>query len=198
MRGSHQSLSAGIVFAAAFLGVALLRLSVGQTADAQALPTATGPGTYLALGGTFSRFQSDYGQTLINGRALFVDLNPYWHYGIEAEARRSDYPRFGERQSTLLVGPRWVPRYGRFVPYGKFLIGVGQFDFPHGYGAGRYLAIAPGAGVDINLTRQIRIRAVDFEYQTWPGFSFGPLRPYGLSAGVSVQLRALSRLKLAR
>lgn len=182
----------------AFAVVALLRVLMGSAADAQALPTATGPGTYIEVGGSVSGFQSDYGKTLIHGGAIFIDVNPYWHSGIEIEARRSDYPHFGERQSTLLAGPRWSARSSRFVPYAKFLAGGGQFDFPHGYGTGRYFVLAPGAGLDINLTRRVKVRAIDFEYQTWPGFSFGTLKPYGLSAGISVQVWGPKWMRFAR
>jgi hypothetical protein len=35
------------------------------------------------------------------------------------------------------------------------------------------------------------------DYQVWPGFSFGSLHPYGISAGVSFQLLGASRTKLS-
>src|SRR6185437_4489782 len=138
MRLNSLPLSKRVTAPAAFAIIVVLWVALGSNANAQALPTATGPGTYIALGGGLARFQSDYGKTTIRGYTFFMDVSPYWHSGLEVEARRSDYPHFGERQSTLLVGPRWSIRTGRLVPYSKLLMGGGQFSFPHGYGTGRY------------------------------------------------------------
>ena len=105
-----------------------------RTVRAQALPTATGPGAYVIVGGAYSRFQADYGSQAINGAAVYVDSNLIWRYGAETEARRVVYPSFGMRQSTLLAGPRWSLRSKGFVPYVKLLAGGGRFEFPYGYG----------------------------------------------------------------
>src|SRR5580698_10469971 len=51
-----------------FEGLALAALFwYGHVAHSQALPTATGPGSYVIVGGTFSDFESDYGQQRITG-----------------------------------------------------------------------------------------------------------------------------------
>ena len=71
-------------------------------ADAQALPAGTGTGMYVIVGGTFSEFQADYGKQDILGGGIYVDTNLYWRWGLETEARRMQYPQFGERQTTLL------------------------------------------------------------------------------------------------
>ena len=126
-------------------------LASGHPAFTQALPTGTGPGAYATAGGTFSEFQADYGRRTISGASIYVDSNLDWRYGIETEARRMAYPDFGERQSTLLAGPRWSFRPKGFVPYVKLLAGGGRFDFPYGYGTGNYFAVAPGAGIDLSL-----------------------------------------------
>jgi len=175
---------------AAMLLVALL---TSQRGHAQALPAATGPGTYVIVGGTFSGFASDYGKQTITGTSIFVDTNLFWRYGIESEARRTVYPKLGERQTTLLAGPRLSFRAKGLIPYAKMLVGGGRFDFPYGYGHGDYFVVAPGAGVDLRLGQKVRVRMIDFEYQMWPGFSYGSLYPYGLSAGISFQLWGTSR-----
>ena len=41
------------------VGALLVGLTTEHTADAQALPTATGPGAYVTVGGTYSHFQAD-------------------------------------------------------------------------------------------------------------------------------------------
>jgi hypothetical protein len=179
-------------------GAALLALVPQKTTLAQALPTAVGPGAYVIVGGTFSDFQADYGDRTIEGASLYVDSNLAWRYGIETEARRMTYAEFGERQSTLLAGPRWTFRPKGFVPYVKLLAGGGRFDFPFGYAYGNYFVMAPGAGIDLRLGQRVRVRLVDVEYQIWPSFSFGALHPYGLSTGISFQVLGSSRTKMSK
>lgn len=173
-------------------------LIASHSAHAQALPTATGPGTYVIVGGTLSSFESDYGKQAITGSSIYVDSNLYWRSGIETEARRIVYPNFGERQSTLLAGPRWSFRAKGLVPYVKLLAGGGRFDFPYGFGHGDYFVVAPGAGLDLRVGEKVRVRLIDFEYQEWPGFSFGSLHPYGISAGISFQVWGASRTNISR
>ena len=178
--------------------VALFALVSKQAAVAQALPTGSGPGAYVIAGGTFSEFQADYGSRTISGASIYVDSNLDWRYGIEVEARRMAYPDYGERQSTLLAGPRWSFRPKGFVPYVKLLAGGGRFDFPYGYGTGNYFVVAPGAGVDLRLGERVRLRLADFEYQVWPGFTFGSIHPYGVSAGISYQILGSSRTRMSK
>jgi hypothetical protein len=185
----------GWLFAGALLLVGLL---TGRAAPAQALPTASGPGAYVIVGGTFSDFQADYGRQAITGAGVYVDSNLFWRFGLETEARRMVYPNSSQRQSTLLAGPRWSFRPKRFVPYVKVLAGGGRLDFPYGYGYGNYFVVAPGAGVDLCLGQRVRVRVADFEYQMWPGFSYGSLHPYGVSAGISFQVLGSSRTKMSR
>jgi hypothetical protein len=179
----------------ALLTIALL---CGCRLHAQALPTATGPGAYVIVGGTYSGFESDYGQQKISGASIYADTNFIWRYGLETEARRMTYGHFGERQSTLLAGPRWSFRPTGWVPYAKVLVGGGRLDFPYGFGHGDYFVVAPGAGIDLRLGQKIRVRLVDVEYQLWPGFTFASLRPYGVSAGISFQILGSTRTKLSR
>lgn len=159
-------------------------------ASGQALYTATGPGSYVSVGVTGSLFQSQYGQRLLGGTAVYVDANLYRRVGIEAEARWLNLHTDEDvRQRTYLVGPKLSLKGRGFRPYAKFLVGRGEFDFPFGYAHGSYFAMAPGAGLDLRIRQsRVSIRVIDFEYQVWPGFSFGTLRPYGASAGVSVRV----------
>lgn len=180
-RRVRELAGAGIlVLAAAIAGAGAAR--------AQALPTGTGTGMYVIVGGTFSDFQADYGVQRISGGGVYVDTNLFWRYGIETEARRMNYPNFGESQETLLAGPRWSFRPKGFVPYVKVLAGGGRFTFPYGYGTGDYFVVAPGAGVDLRVGSRLRVRLIDFEYQDWPEFTFGAIHPYGVTAGISFQV----------
>jgi hypothetical protein len=162
---------------------------LGYAVHAQNIPTAKGPGSYLSIGGEVSAFQADYGQRVLGGGVLFADLNPTWRIGLEGEAR---YLRFNTSEdvteTNYLAGPRVMLRPGPLRPYVKFLIGAGKITLPFHYAQGTFLSYAPGGGADYLLNDRLTIRLIDFEYQMWPGFPFGELRPYGLSAGISFRL----------
>jgi len=163
-------------------------------ASAQASATATGPGASVVVGGGVSMFQSVYGQRDLGGGFVFVDVQPQWRFSIEAEAR---YLRLHTSEDVseknYLVGPRVLVRPGRWQPYMKFLIGDGHIDMPFQYGRGDFLALVPGAGLDVELNNVVNVRVVDVEYQLWRDFPYGNLRPYGISAGLSLRLTPIVR-----
>jgi opacity protein-like surface antigen len=165
-------------------------------ARAQNIPTAIGPGSYVAVGGEVSAFQADYGQRVLGGGVLFVDVNPTWRIGFEGEAR---YLRFNTledvTESNYLVGPRVMLKPGPFRPYVKFLVGAGKITLPFHYADGTFLSYAPGAGLDYLVNDRVTVRVIDFEYQFWPDFaSYGELRPYGVSAGISFRLNPVEHI----
>ena len=86
-----------------------------------------------------------------------------------------------------------ILRPRRFQPYGKFLAGMGKITLPFGYAHGSFLTYAPGAGLDVALNSHVSVRAIDFEYQHWPQFTYGALSPYGISAGISFRLNPVPR-----
>jgi hypothetical protein len=161
-----------------------------STASAQAVPTATGPGTYISGGLELSGFQQDYGQRYIGGEGLFVDANLYRRIGIEAEVRLLNaHTSEDVKQQTYLIGPKISTNAHAFRPYIKLLAGRGHFDFPFHYATGAYFVVAPGAGLDWHLGQsRFNVRVIDFEYQIWPQFTFGELHPYGASVGISYNL----------
>ncbi len=175
------------------LPLLLLCISAGTLATgsacAQALPTATGPGPYIAVGVTGSIFNTDYGKTNIAGPTIFVDANIRRRWGLEGEARFLRYHQTtGIQQDEYLIGPRYAFKDSHLVPYVKFPVGLTKMQFPYGYGTGHYFVMAPGGGFDYWLNDRVRLRLVDFEYQLWPQFTFGTLHPYGASAGVSFRV----------
>jgi hypothetical protein len=157
---------------------------------AQAEPAGLGPGTYLNLGITPSLYQAQYGHQQLAGGSIYLDANPYRRLGGEVEYRTLRYHASeGIRQSTLLAGPRLSVKLHRFRPYAKLLVGRGDFRFPFDYARGSYFALAPGAGLDWTPRKgRFTVRVVDVEYQYWPGFSFGPITPYGYSSGLALRL----------
>jgi hypothetical protein len=161
---------------------------------AQALPTATAPGAYISVGTTYSFFESGYGQQKVQGPGIYFDINPIRAAGIEVEGRwlkQNQSPSMTE--STYLVGPRVQFRRGPYIPYVKTLVGLNYFGFPYDTARGRYFTIAPGAGVDLMLSNDLKIRLIDVEYQQLPQFTFGTISPYGISFGVNYRVYNGSR-----
>ncbi len=176
------------------LGSALLLGCVSGLSGAQALPTASGPGSNVTVGGGYSFLKSDYGRRMLGGGFLYADVHPHWRYGLEGEIRYLRAHRDEDvTQTTYLGGAHVYLMRNSIRPYAKFLSGVGRLNFPFHYATGTYLVLAPGAGVDLLLSDRFTVRAIDFEYQDWPQFSFGALNPYGMSVGVSIRLNAVSR-----
>jgi hypothetical protein len=186
----------------ATLVLLLLLLGFGvRRARAQAMPTASAPGEYVAIGGGASIFQADYGQRNIGGLTAYADINLTGRYGIEAEARYLRYRTSEDvTETNYFVGPRVAIFPGRSLrPYVKFLVGDGHIVLPFHYAEGDFFTLAPGAGLEYAIRDRYIVRIVDFEYQTWPQFSAGPqfpvgsLHPYGLSAGISIRLNSIPR-----
>ena len=189
---------------ARLLALVLLTTAAG----AQARYAGIAPGTYIAVGATWSSFDTDYGRQRTSGAALFLDTNLYRRIGAELEYRAQPIApqplaggqnQPGTRVTTFLAGPKLSARGRTWRPYAKLLAGRGTFTFPFNYGQGTYFVAAPGAGLDwrppahLNRTgdlsqSRLLVRLIDLEYQIWPNFTFGPLHPYGLSTGLSYRL----------
>ncbi len=167
---------------------ALLR--VAPRAAAQALPTATGPGGHVSVGVFASGFESDYGLRRIGGYGAYADYSPTWRMGAEAEYRTLHLHEEAQvSQTTYLAGPKIGLSSRSLAPYVKVLGGLGVFHFPYRYADGHYFVVAPGAGLEWRIADgRARLRLIDFEYQSWPQFTYGSLHPYGISAGVSIRL----------
>jgi hypothetical protein len=170
------------------LNVMALAGPLAPACHAQAYYTATGPGSYISLGATVSGFQQgQYGNAKIAGGTIFLDAHLYRKIGVEAEARELNlHSAEGIHETNYLIGPKISAKGHALRPYAKFLVGRGDFRFPFGYAYGKYFMMAPGAGLDWRVHRgKVIVRVVDFEYQIWPDFTFGEIRPYGLSTGLA-------------
>jgi hypothetical protein len=157
---------------------------------AQEIPTQIRPGAYVSAGASIAQYQMDYGQHVLGGAAVYVDVNLSAHYGIESEARWLLINQAANvHASTQLAGLRISLMYVHgFTPYVKLLGGAARFTFPYKYATGTYFVLSPGAGVDLNLRHRLTLRLLDVEYQSWPQFTYGTLHPYGASIGMSYRI----------
>ncbi len=176
-------------------------LCAGSTlARAQVEPTAYRGQLSLRVGGLGSGFQPDYAGGLVPGASperlygygVYADLKFTRWAQLEGEARwlrMNSYLNI--TQDNYLIGPR-VPihefKWRQATPYGKALFGLGTMNFEFDYAHGHFADIALGGGVDLRLTKRISLRPIDFEYQLWPNWVSGTLKPYGASVGVAYKV----------
>jgi opacity protein-like surface antigen len=177
------------------ISIPLLMLGLGsQIVQAQALATATGPGSYVAIGGGASGFPSDYDGRKIGGGLVFMDVQPTFRYGFEAETRFLRYHTDeGVDQTNYLVGIHVGLRPQRLRPYAKLLVGATRIKAPFGYAQGTFFTFVPGAGIDYQLSDRWTARVVDAEYQIVPQFIGSNVRNLGISVGLSFRINGLSR-----
>ena len=164
--------------------------------SAQVVPSAMGPGAFVAAGAGPSYFEAIYGQRHLAGFYAYAEVQPQWRWGFEGEAR---YLRWhtseGVNESDYLGGVRGVMfRWHGLEPYGKLLAGAGKIKLPFNDGHGSFLAVAPGAGLDLPLNEFVTVRVVDFEYQHWFDFPFGTFNPYGISSSVRIRITPPARV----
>jgi opacity protein-like surface antigen len=181
---------AGALIVATVLGAA------GKRSSAQVVPSAVGPGSYVAVGAGVSGFQAVYGQRDLAGGFLYADVHPQWRVGFEGEARFLRYHTSEDvTESNYVGGIRVLVFHAhRLEPYTKFLAGMGRITLPFGNAHGSFLAYVPGAGLDVALNHNVSVRAIDFEYQHWPQFPYGSFSPYGISCGIRVRVTPLARI----
>jgi len=180
------------------LSFALCTITLG--AHAQVTPSAYRGQLSLTAGGIGSGFQPDYAGGGITGTApnwifgfgAYADLKMTRWIGIEGEMRWMRLNSYANiTQDNYLIGPR-VPihefkQYG-ITPYGKALFGLGHMNFEFNEAHGRFADIALGGGIDMKLSNHWVLRPVDFEYQLWPNWINGTIKPYGLSAGIAYKI----------
>ncbi len=115
-----------------------------------------------------------------------------------ASSRRRAFLRFnsfdGDSEDNYLGGARYLTRrFGRLQPYAQGLAGLGRIQYPFGIPAGRYFALAPGAGASYSIARKWSVRG-EYEYQVWlnwPNISGYPAQsftPNGFHVGVAYRL----------
>jgi Outer membrane protein beta-barrel domain len=171
--------------------VVILALAAGLASLAQAQAASSGDqgGVGIFAGATGTGSYVQYGERKMLGVTGFVDADGRRRLGLEAEGQWVEFHQSSDVHiETYSIGVRYHFGKARFQPYVKGLVGFGDFNFPYKLATGRFLVVTGGGGLDIRLSRRIYIRAVDFEYQTWPQFTFGAMTTLNASAGLRVRV----------
>jgi hypothetical protein len=171
--------------------IAILALAAGLASLARGQAASSGDqgGVGIFAGATGAGSYVQYGERKMLGVTGFVDADGRRRLGIEAEGQWVEFHQSSDVHiETYSMGVRYHFVKGRFQPYVKALVGFGDFNFPYNLATGRFLVVTGGGGLDIRLSRRIYIRAVDFEYQTWPQFTFGTMTTLNASAGLRVRV----------
>ncbi len=179
----------------ALIVVLTLMLLNGRIANAQALPTAKRAGD-LQVGGGFSLAKPDYTQQTFRGFSFYSSFDFKEHFGIEVDFHQMNHGQTDNiYERSYEVGGRYVRHYGIFNPYARLMYGRGVFNYPYDVANLAYNMGVAGAGVDINVSRRVNVRA-DYEYQRWFGFrgyvsgnpngaNNGPLTPQIFTIGAA-------------
>jgi opacity protein-like surface antigen len=167
------------------------RAQVAYSAQEGKLPFTVGFG--------LADFSDDWG--VENPRQVGITLWVDWRIphmpskldglGLEFEGRDVNYATPsalpGHRMTTGLAGPMFEwRRQGRVRPFVKYLMGIGNLDFPNNsnYQQDTRSVFAPGGGADVRLWNRFSVRG-EYEYQFWHSI-FGPhdLTPQGFTVGL--------------
>jgi Outer membrane protein beta-barrel domain len=173
-------------------GSLFLLLSVASLCRAQAVPTAERSGI-AQIGGGWSIASPDYGQRKPQGISIYGTYDFTRHWGIEGDVHRASLITPTDiGQDSYLIGPRYVLHHNRLHPYAKAMLGFGRFKYQYDYAphtAYTYKIYVFGGGLDMWATKHVNLRAVDFEYQRWPGYASNGLTPLVLSFGAAYSFR---------
>lgn len=177
------------------LSLAALFFAATSQLLGQALPTASRAGLLQAGGGVSSAQGDEFSQRL-TGLTGYVTFDFRSHIGAEVDVHvMTLVAPYNFVENTYLAGGRYIWHTGRFTPYVKVLGGIGQAyikqpsaTFVPGAPA-TTAAFAGGGGLDIRLPYRINVRAIDFEYQMWPGFGAKGLNPSMLTCGAAYRFR---------
>lgn len=178
--------------------VALAVTLLAGAAHGQVVPSAKGPGHTLWVGGEYSNIRASFPYGSIQrlwGIGGTADYSLTKYIGIEAEGRYlSTNGFYQEKQENYLVGPQCIVGRSEILqPFAQFVLGAGRITFPGQAGNGVYLALSPGAGINLRLRERWIVRG-EYEYQLWLGQSVVAnqpahyITPNGVRVGVAFRL----------
>lgn len=188
--------------------LSLLIVGAASRAGAQVTYSAREGKLPFSVGFGVADFSDDWGTN--NPRQVGLTIWADWRIphlpskidglGIEFEGRDVNYatPSYiaGHRMTTGLAGPMFeFRRQSRVRPFVKYLMGIGNIDFPNGtnYQQDTRAIFAPAGGVDVRLLGRLSARG-EYEYQMWHAI-FGPhdLTPQGFTIGVLYDFGRIQR-----
>jgi hypothetical protein len=160
--------------------------------NGQAVPTESRR-TTVQIGTAWSVASPDYAQKKTQGVSIYGTLDFARHWGIEGDIHRTSMMTptdIGE--DSYLLGPRYVIRHNQLRPYAKALLGFGRFHYMYEHAPEAtftYKIYTFGGGMDVRATQHLNLRAIDFEYQQWPGFPPNGLSPMVFTFGAAYAFR---------
>ncbi|RSL15981.1 outer membrane protein with beta-barrel domain [Edaphobacter aggregans] len=167
-------------------------LGLSSLSHAQAVPTAERRGI-LQLGGGLSIASPDYSPLKIKGLSAYGTYDFTRHIGLEGDIHYVSLSTPGDLgEDSYLIGPRYVFHHPRVDSYVKALGGFGRFSYLGGIfptATYTYKIYAFGGGLDVRASRHINVRAIDLEYQQWPGFPTNGLTPLVATIGAAYAFR---------
>jgi len=131
------------------------------------------------------------------GGSIYANLNTSGHFGLTVQF---DYPDAvtpdDYLQKSYLAGMRYIyPIHSRFIPYGKALVGLASMSYDRPVNwiivpgtPGSYAAFAYGGGLDVRFSHRITVRAIDVQFEDWPGFPGGAIHPSIISIGAAYRI----------
>jgi len=171
---------------------ALLLGSGANRASAQASYAAARANTPLSVFGAFSRLNPDYGPQTNYGYTFGADYTRHYRLldpSLEGRVSHAGGQTVG--QTSYMGGIKGGKDFGRFHPYGDFLLGYGKITFTHPHG--QYFrddstVFDAGGGVDVDIIGNLAAKA-DFQFQSWKlGNANSRLTPKILSFGLVYRL----------
>jgi opacity protein-like surface antigen len=178
--------------------ILFLSLAITSIAGAQAIPAATQPLDISAFGAATGNWTGlDGGRNLGVTAGLDIGWKPFYGFFPAIEGRGT-YPLDSghvDSQKNALVGIRASRFYGRFHPYGDFLVGRGKIiyqngGFPNANGSLLYIdsvstVYSYGGGVDLTLSDNFSLK-LDAQIQHYdvPVNSTGSIYSKPISAGI--------------
>jgi hypothetical protein len=167
-----------------------------SSAHSQAMPAASRPGL-LQAGITYSSGNNDELDKRITGGSIYATFDWSEHIGVEVNAVFLTFNTPQDLgQEMYLIGPRYVYRYkDRYQPYIKLQAGIGKMVAEEPYASeypgtpGSYGVFSFGGGLDIKIPYNLTVRAINYDYEMWPGFQPHGLSPTVVSFGIAYHIR---------
>ena len=157
-----------------------------QSGNTQTVFTATKYRT-LDIGGSAYFVNPDYGHGSNVNVGAFVAYTGRF-FGVEADAADTIRNTGGIHEPYIVAGPRIQYRTRHFVVYGKAQVGAGHFSGDNTQPQNNkhtFLVENYGAGLEFIVSRHLKVRVVDANYQIWPSFSPNKLTPFHVGSGLA-------------